>query len=250
MHPVLMRWHGVRIHSYPAFLYVGMVLGLIGGNYAANVSGLDSVRVFVAMLLLIIAALVGARLLFVATYWPIYRREPSRIWRRSEGGAALQGGLVLAVALSVPLLAAIGLPFGAFWDVATFTMLIGLVFTRIGCLLHGCCGGRPTQGRFALYLPDQHGIWRRRIPTQLLEGGWGMLILLGAVGLWHERPFPGAIFLAAVAAYACGRFILEPMREHQDRIGALDVQRTLAAALGTVALAGLLIAWLVSGPSP
>jgi prolipoprotein diacylglyceryltransferase len=250
MHPVLLRWHGVRIHSYPACLYVGMVLGLIAGNYAANVSGLDSFDVFVATLLLSVAALLGARLLFVAMHWPIYGRERRRNWRRSEGGAAMQGGLLLAVAVSVPLLAAIGLPLGAFWDVATFTMLIGLVVARLGCLLHGCCGGRPTEQRLALYLPNEHGVWRRRIPTQLLEAGWGGLILLGAVGLWNERPFPGAIFLAAVTAYACGRFVLEPMREHRDRIGALDLQRALAGAIGTVALAGLLIAWLLGGPSP
>jgi phosphatidylglycerol---prolipoprotein diacylglyceryl transferase len=205
MYPVLLRWHGVRVHSYAACLYVGMVLGMIAGNYAANVSGLHSARAFVAMVLLIVAGLVGARLLFIATHWSLYRSQPSRIWRRSEGGAAVQGGLLLAVAVSVPLLAAIGLPFGAFWDVMTLAMLIGLIFARLGCLLHGCCGGRPTRGRFALYLPDHRGVWRRRIPTQLLEAGGGVLILLGAVGLWDQRPFHGAIFLAAVTAYAWGR---------------------------------------------
>ena len=244
MRPVLLHWHGIRIHSHPAFLYVGMVLGLIAGNYAANVSSLNSVRVFVATLLLIVVALVGARLLFVATHWQRYRREPSRIWRRPEGGAAMQGGLLLAVALSAPVLAAIGLPFGAFWDVATFTIVIGLIFARLGCLLHGCCGGRPTQGRLALCLPNQRGVWRRRIPTQLLEAGGGVLILLGAIALWDQRPFPGAVFLSAVTVYACGRFALEPLREHRDQLGRLDLQQALAAAFGTLALAGLLIAWL------
>jgi prolipoprotein diacylglyceryltransferase len=251
MHPVLLHWHGVRINSYPALLYVGIVLGMIAGNYAANVSGLNSARVFVAMVLLIVAGLVGARLLFVATHWQIYRREPSRIWCQSEGGAAMQGGLLLAVALSVPVLAAIGLPFGAFWDVATFSMLIGLVFARLGCLMHGCCSGRPTEGWFALYLPDQRGVWRQRIPTQLLEVGWGLLILLGAIGLWDKRPFPSAVFLAAVTAYAWGRFVLEPMREHRDRIGTFDVQRALAAAFGTLATAAvLLITWLGTEAGP
>jgi phosphatidylglycerol---prolipoprotein diacylglyceryl transferase len=249
MHPVLLHWHGVRIHSYPAVLYVGMVLGMIVGNYAANFSGLNSARVFVALVLLIVAALVGAKLLFIATHLPLYRGQPSRIWRRSRGGAAVQGGLLLAVVVSLPLLAAIGLPFGAFWDVATFTILIGLIFARLGCLLHGCCGGRPTERWFALYLPDHRGVWRRRFPTQLLEVGGGLLILLGAVGLWDQRPFPGAIFLATVTAYAWGRFALEPMREHRHQVGRLDLQQSLAAAFGTFALAGLLIAWLGSWPS-
>jgi phosphatidylglycerol---prolipoprotein diacylglyceryl transferase len=247
---VLFEWRGIKIHSYLVMVYLGLTVGLVAGNAMANLAGLPAGRVLVALMLLTVPGLVGARLLFVAANWSVYRREPWRIWRRSEGGAAVQGGVVLSVAVSPPLLTALQIPFGAFWDVATFVMLIWLIFGRFGCLLHGCCSGRPTDGRFALYLPDQRGVWRRRIPTQLLEAGWAALILLGASGLWNERPFPGAIFLAAVTVYACGRFMLEPMREHRGRIGALHLQRVLAAAVGTLALAGSLIAWLGFGPDP
>jgi phosphatidylglycerol:prolipoprotein diacylglycerol transferase len=244
MRPVLFVWQGVRIYSYPAMMYLGMVLGIVAGNYAANLRGLDSARVLVAMLLLTIPGLIGARLLFVAIHWGLYRREPRRIWRRSEGGAALQGGLVLAVAVSVPLLGAIGVPFAAYWDVATFTLLIWLIFARVGCLLHGCCSGRPSQAWFALNLPDHRGIWRQRIPTQILEAGWAALLLLGAAGLSNQPLFPGAVFLAALGAYALGRFALQRTREVQDQLGALNVQQAISAAFGVVALVGLLVVWL------
>jgi len=241
MRRVLFTWHDISIYSYPAMLYLGMVFGVISGNFAANLIGLDSLHVFLAMLLLIIPALVGARLLFVATHWGIYRREPSRIWRRSEGGAALQGGLALMVIVSVPLLGAFSLPFGTFWDVTIFTLLIAMLFTRVGCTLNGCCSGRPTEGWLGLRLPDQHGVWQRRIPIQLLEAGLAALLLLGAAVLWKWRPFPGAIFLGSVAAYSFGRVLLEPNREAADRIGALNVQQVLAATLGVIALSALLV---------
>jgi phosphatidylglycerol---prolipoprotein diacylglyceryl transferase len=247
MRPILVSWNGLRIHSYPALLYVGMALGMVAGSYAASVSGLDPGRVVVAIVLLTIPALVGARLLFVATHWRLYRNEPRRILRRTEGGAAMQGGLPLALLVSVPLLAALEIPVGAFWDVATFTALIALIFARLGCLLHGCCAGRPTTGLVGLDLPDHRGIWRRRVPTQLLDAGWAALVMVGAAGLWSVRPFPGAVFLAALGAYALGRFVLEPTREGRVRLGALDLQRALAVASGLTALAGLVIAWLASG---
>ncbi len=243
MRPVLIECCGFRIYSYPAMLYLGLVAGIVAGNYAANLTDLDSAAVLVATMLLLVPALVGARLLFVAVHWRFYRRDPRRIWRRSDGGAAMLGGLPLAFLASLPLLSALDIPLGAFWDVATFTMLVGMIPTRVGCLLHGCCGGRATDGWFALYLPNHLGIWRRRIPTQILEGGLGIVLLLGSVYVWGHRPFPGAVFLAAVVGYSIGRLVLEPTREVQDKIGAFNVQQVVAAGLGMLALAAFVGTW-------
>lgn len=244
MQRVLWRWRKVEIHSYPAMLYLGLVFGVVAGNYAANLTGLDSARVFVATLILLVPALVGARLLYVASHWETYRLEPTRIWRRSEGGAAMYGGLPLSLIVSIPLLRLLQLSFGAFWDVATFTILIGMIFTRMGCLLNGCCGGRPTEGRFALYLPDHRGIWKRRIPTQLLEAGWAVLLLLGAIGLSDRLPFPGALFLYFLAGYGMGRIVLEFTRNEQDRVGKLTIHQAMSVLLVAISITVLTAAWL------
>ena len=65
MHPVLLAWHGIRVHSYSVLLYLGLVLGIVAGNHAAHRAGLDSAHVFIAMVFLAIPGLVGGRLLFV-----------------------------------------------------------------------------------------------------------------------------------------------------------------------------------------
>jgi phosphatidylglycerol:prolipoprotein diacylglycerol transferase len=241
MRQVLFQWHGVRVHSYPAMLLLGMIAAIVLGNYMANVAGMDSTRVFVAMVLLIVVGLIGSRLLFLITHWSHYRRYPGRIWRRSDGGAAMQGGLVLALVLSVPLLAAMRVPLGAFWDAATIGMLAWLVFARVGCTLHGCCGGRPSTAALALYLPDHRGLWCRRLPTQLFEGGWALLILAAAVAMRNHRPFSGALFLSAVAAYGVGRFAIEAMREARPQVGSINLQQILAAVLSLSSTIGLVV---------
>jgi phosphatidylglycerol:prolipoprotein diacylglycerol transferase len=244
MHPILLDWRGVRIYSYPAMLYLGMVLGFIVGNYVANVAGLDSARVLVAMLVLTVVGLVGARLLHVLIHSRFYRRNPDQVWDRSRGGAAQLGGLLLILPTSIPLLHALEIPLARFWDVGIFTALIGMIFAKIGCALHGCCGGRPTEHWLALYSPNHCGVWCRRIPSQLLEAGVAGLLLLMAIGLWDRLPFPGAVFLAAAGVYAPARYALQGTREVQDRVGVVNVQKTLAIALGICALAGLLAGWL------
>jgi len=243
MRRVLFEWHGIQIFSYPVFLYVGLVFGMVGENHAAHVAGLDAARVFVATLILLVPALVGARLLYVAAHWPIYRRQPWRIWHRSEGGAAMLGAVPFMLVASAPVLAALELPFGAFWDVATYCILIGTIFTRFGCLLNGCCSGRPSQGRWALCLADHRGIRCRRIPTQLLEAGWASLLLLVAVLVWQALPFPGALFLGVLAGYAAGRVALEATRDHRQMIGPVGVQQLLATVLTGVSLASLVLLW-------
>jgi phosphatidylglycerol---prolipoprotein diacylglyceryl transferase len=240
---VLFSWHGVNVYSYPAMLYLGLVAGVFSGVWVAQNAGMNADRFAIAMLILLVPALVGARLYFVFTRWDVYRREPRRIWRRSEGGMAMYGGLILAVPLSLPLLRAMDLPFAAFWDAATFTMLLGMGFTRAGCLLNGCCGGRPTAGWLALDLPNDRGVWQRRYPTQLMEITFALVLFAAAFALRSRAPFAGAIFCSALVAYGAGRFFLERLRE--DETGGRDraAMQITSVLLLVVALMGLVLVW-------
>ena len=242
MRAILFRIHGIPVHSYPTMLYLGIVLGIEAQLCAARAIGLDTSRTLAVTLLLLMAALFGARLLFVVTAWHRCRRAPRQILRFTDGGASMYGGLFLAVPLSIPLTAALGIPFAHFWDVASFTMLVGLVVTRVGCLLNGCCAGRATGGWLALELPDHRGVRARRIPTQLLDGGWGLVVLAGAAWLWTERvPFPGALLLYTLGAYGAGRIVLEALRDAPDRLGGIRLHRAISIGFVAVTLAAFAI---------
>ncbi len=242
MHPILFQWRGLTVWSYPAFVYLGLVTGVVAGNVTAHAAGVDAFRVFLATLLLVAAGLIGARLAFVASHWRMYRQDLRRIWNRNEGGAAHYGGIATVLLLSVPLLAAFRLPWGAFWDVAAFTMLFTLLFGRIGCLLNGCCAGRPARGWLSAYLPNHLGVWERRIPAQILEAVWAAVLLVFAVAAWGWRPFPGALFLLLTAAYAAGRLVLLSTREF-PRATSLRIHQVFSVLLIVLSLAGLAARW-------
>jgi prolipoprotein diacylglyceryltransferase len=155
----------------------------------------------------------------------------------------MYGGLAVVLPLSVPLLAALQLPLGAFWDVATFTILVGMIFTRVGCLLNGCCAGRPSRTWVSMYLPNHTGVWERRIPTQCLEAGWAGVLLVAAITVWRWLPFPGALFLLVSAGYASGRLVLESMREPQRRATRFTIDHAISAVLVMLSLAALTAYW-------
>ena len=196
-------------------LYIGLVAGVVAGNLAAHASGIDPLRVYFATLVLLVPALAGARLQWVLTHWNFYRQNLRRIWDRGDGGGSMYGGLPLAILFSVPLIHALRLNLGAFWDVAVFTILVGMIFTRVGCLLNGCCAGQPSETWLSAYLPNHRGIWQNRVPTQVLEAFWAGILLLLAVQVRQLVPFRGALFLVVAAGYACGRFLLEFTRERE-----------------------------------
>lgn len=245
--PILTRIHlrpsGSKIDLYKAMIYLGAVLGCLAESYGANQLGLNSVHVLFATLLFFTLALIGARLFFVATHWSLYRRNPRRILDRKEGGMALYGGLPLSLLLSWLFLRTIGIPIGLFADLTAIGILVGMIFGRFGCLLHGCCCGRETNSRFGVYLPNQQGIWRRRIPTQLLEVCLAAGLLIGAIALWNYRAFPGFLFIYSVAGYAAGRYLLEPTRENQERIGRIRLHRAISLVLIALSIMVSLSSW-------
>jgi prolipoprotein diacylglyceryltransferase len=236
----LFRALDYRVPSYTAMLYVGCTVGVYAGVAVAGAAGLDQSRVAVTMIVLLVPALAGARLLYVLQHLERYRADPRRVWRRSEGGAALYGGLVVCIPLSAPVLAWVGLPFWAFWDAAVVTMLVGLVFTRVGCLLNVCCAGRPTTGPLGVRLPGRDGI-QRRFPTQILEAAWGAVVLGAALLARPALPVSGALFAVVIAAYAAGRLVLEPLREQVGARWAPATNVALSIGLLIAACAVLLV---------
>jgi prolipoprotein diacylglyceryltransferase len=246
MRRVLFHVRGVPIWSYPTLLYVGLVCGFYVMYAIAPGVGMNRVPASIATLIMFAPAIAGARIWFVLEHWTIYRHEPRRIWRHSDSGLTLYGGLVLALVLSPAILAPFGLGFTAFWDGATFTILVGMVFTRIGCLLNGCCCGRRSDGRLGLWLPDHTGRWERRYPVQLFEFAVAVVLLAGSGALLALNTPRGRIFAFALVGYAAARLVVDPLREQPAdasarrpvALAAFLACSVLASALGWLATSG------------
>lgn len=242
MRPILFEWRAIKVWSYPVMLYMGLNAGVVAGNIAAHAAHINPFRVFVATILLMIPALFGSRLLGAAANWRASGRRPRRFWAASEGGGQY-GGLMLALPLSVPLLSALGLPLGAFWDVAMITMQVAMIFGRIGCWLHGCCAGRPTNGWLGVNSPNAHGVWQRRIPNPLLESAWSLVLLIFALLIWKRLPFPGALFLVISGSYALGRVFMESLRDRESASEKFTIHHGISVATVVLCLAVLAMNW-------
>ncbi|MCU0291047.1 MAG: prolipoprotein diacylglyceryl transferase [Thermoanaerobaculaceae bacterium] len=145
-----------------------------------------------------------------------------------QDGSSVIGAMVLVPLACVLYFGLRRLPVGAACDAVAGAAPLGQAIGRIGCLLGGCCHGRPSQGWLAMDLPDTRGAWCPRYPTQLMSS-LADLAIFATVMLVERRlrktgrGFPGAIALVFLGLYCCKRFGMEFLREeHPLVLGGLS----------------------------
>ena len=140
--------------------------------------GLDANRVLDLGIYIIIAALVGAKLLLLFVDFDQFRRSPADLLSLARSGGVFYGGLILAVAVAFWYIARHRMPFWTTCDVFAPGIALGHVTGRLGCFAAGCCYGKPTDVPWAVIFTEPAGRRQRRhaarhpaAPDAALRGG-------------------------------------------------------------------------------
>jgi phosphatidylglycerol---prolipoprotein diacylglyceryl transferase len=206
--------------------YVGVLVGLTLGAEVTRRLGGDPNRFLIAGFVVFIPAVVGAHLGPELLRGSVRRRS----WLLPRGGSAVFLGLP-PLLLTAPLVAwIVAIPAGVFLDGVAVAVTAGTIFGRIGCLLQGCCSGRPTRGRFGIQLTDAYGVRARRVPTQLLDAAWAAILLAALLLAVGHLPAGACFFLGSVL-YGCGRLITDFTRQERPRHGRLSRAQYVSLAL-------------------
>lgn len=223
---------GVRLGAWPSLVAAGAFLALLIQSMLAARLGLSASRLLPLSVLACLLGVLGAKAYYIATH----RSEPVGLT-----GMSVQGFVLVAVGTLLAGSRLLGLPLGTVLDVTAPGMLAGMAVGRLGCLLGGCCVGRPTASRWGVWSSDRR-LGLRRIPVQPIEStlaGSLALLAMAAVFAWGTSS-DGAIFLAAIAAYTAGRQLLFPLRS-VPRATSHGRVITLTASLA-ITLGALLVA--------
>jgi phosphatidylglycerol:prolipoprotein diacylglycerol transferase len=242
MHPILFSVGDWPVYSYGVLLAAAYLIGLQLGVMRARRAGVDPARVMDLGIYLIIAALVGAKLMLIAVDWDYFRSQPRELLSLVRAGGVFYGGLIAAVAVGLWLVRRYKLPVWTTADLMAPGIALGHVVGRFGCLLAGCCYGRPTDVPWAITFTDPLAAQNVGTPlgiplhpTQLYDAGAELLIL--GILLFTERkgrPFAGRTFWGYLLLYGISRFIIEFYRGDPNR-------GTVMAGLSTSQFVSLLL---------
>ena len=230
MHPILIKIGAFEVRAYGVMLAISFLLGILLAVKRAKKRNVDPNQIMDLSVILIISAIVGSRLLYVLYHLEEFKGH----WLdaispfQSDGtiglgGLTLLGGVILCFISAIIYLRIKKLPFLVFADIIIPSVGLGIMITRIGCYLNGCCFGLECHDHSSLcvvFPPDSAAgamfPGKPLIPTQLYSSFYGLLIF--AILLYVERwkKFDGFLLYIFFILYGISRFVIDFFRYYES----------------------------------
>ena len=217
MFPKLFDLGPIGVYTYGVLLAAAYLVALQVGMVRARARGLDADRVMDLGIYCIISALVGAKLLLIIVDFGDYWEDPARLVTIVRSGGVYYGGFILAVTVAFWFIRRHRLPLWTTCDVFAPGIVLAQAVGRIGCLMAGCCYGRPTDLPWGITFTNPLAAANSGTPlgvalhpTQLYESAAALLILgILLVSERRGRSFPGRTFWSYLLLYPAARFFIE-----------------------------------------
>jgi len=229
VHSIAFHLGPLTVHWYGVLVAFGMLAGLWTASRRARLVGVAPESVFDIGPWLIVGGILGARILYVTSYWnedfagrPFY--EAFMIQR---GGLVFYGGLIGAVAGALIFLRWKKLSVWKMADILAPSIALGYVFGRMGCLMNGCCFGRPCAAPWGIVFPQQSPPWEHQVdtglitpgnaalpvyPTEIYDSLLNLFFYLFLAWLFRRKKFDGQVFAVYLIGYAILRSFVEYFR--------------------------------------
>ncbi len=242
MHPELFHvavfGQPLRFGSYGVLVVLALALGLVVTRLRARRFGLEPFDAFAATAIAAVSGWTGSVLLDAAVQW---RQVLAGQYPWDQPGLVFLGGLLGGVAGAWAYTRAYGVSLLAVADAAAPGIALGHAVGRVGCLLGGCCYGRPWAEAPARVIELAGGA---RHPVQLYEAALLVLLAGGLLALSPPRRRPGAIFARYLVGYGVLRIVTELFRgDDQERgfliPGVWSTSQTLSLVLVAAGVMGL-----------
>ena len=239
MYPTFFQFQGQGFHMWGLMLMMGFTAAILTLNHRAKRIGIDPDILVPFYQHIIIASLVGSRLLhFVFAETGEFFANPLIFFDPDRGGFAFYGGAIGGVLSGAWYVHWKKIPFWKFLDAAAPTLMLGLALGRTGCFFAGCCHGRVVEATQTGTLLTMQGgsvvtldaapflafnfingvgvgsIHNTPIfPTQGFESIGAFTIFLFLSWLWYnKRSFDGQVFATLLLTYPILRSTIENFR--------------------------------------
>lgn len=207
--PISIHSYGVLIASgaFTAYLYISTV--------AKRELGIPKETIQALARVVIIAAVVGGKLLYYLEKPEFYFSPPSNMLVNFRTGFVFYGSLLFVIPSVIWFYRRHKLPVMPMLDIIAIGGVILHAFGRMGCFFAGCCYGAETDGPIFITFSNEASIAPTNVhlhPTQL----YSVTLLISIfIFLWmfkRHKHFEGQLFFIYIMLYAFGRGIIEIFR--------------------------------------
>lgn len=258
MYPDLIKIGPLTLHAYGSMLALSFLFGVLLARYRAKSRGVSERDVMDLFQILVLSAIAGARVLFVVFHLDSYAGRWWHMFYLWEGGLTLYGGILLCFLSAAFFLKRRRVSFLLMADVMAPSLGLGIMITRLGCFLNGCCYGLPTEHPFgrcfppgseaaltALTLSPAHlhsGDCVPIHPAQLYSSLGGALILAFLLVMDRFRPYRGFTFANFLFIYGIHRFSVDQFRYYEEVMTVMNLSVNQWLSIGFM-LAAIILHW-------
>ena len=253
---------GFTIAYYGIVIGIGIIGGLMLVQWQARRTGQDPEMYLDLAMIAVVLSIIGARVYYVVFAWDMYKDDLLSIFNIRNGGLAIYGGVLTAIATVFVFAKVRKQPFGLLTDTAGLGLILGQVVGRWGNFFNREAFGGYTDNLLAMQLPVS-AVRRSDIsadlaahimnvggldyiqvhPTFLYESLWNLCVLLFLIWYSPKKKFHGEVFCLYLLLYGIGRFWIEGLRTDQLIFfgTGLAVSQMLAVAMVVVSLGIILV---------
>lgn len=244
---------GKTIHLYGILSFIGLALAVALVIILAKKEKFEFFDFTLVIIVTLVSALVGAKLLFVIVSWntivDIFKQYPfiDALMSIIQGGFVFYGGL-LGGGLGLFIFTKCRKEsMFKYTNLFTMALPLGHAFGRVGCFIAGCCYGMPYDG-FLSYTYNYQTfdastpIGIPLLPVQLIEAAALLLLFTVLIVIYFKAPAKkNWITGIYMVAYAVLRFILEFFRGDKERGLFLGLSTSQWISIAIVVVVAVLV---------
>lgn len=204
----------LKLNVWGILVSLGFLAGMLIVYFKLKRKKLEANRVYDLAFWIILSALIGGRLLYVAEHLNVYLASPFDILKLWQGGMSVYGGFLGATLATVVYLKKHKLDFWQYADAVIFGLPLGLFIGRLGCFLIHDHPGAKTDFFLGVTYPDGG-----RFDLGLLLSINGLILFLFFLILHRREWFSGFYVAVFCVWYGVARFFLDFLRA-SDLAGA------------------------------
>ncbi len=242
--PFMVTWHGL-------LTAVGLVVSVYAARSYARRFGIDPDMVWWLAPYVIVAAVVGGRLAYIAANLADFRLNPLDALRIDRGGLGSFGALLATVAVVYLLARRRGLSPWRLADALAIAIPVNYLAMRVGSFLIGELYGDPTGLPWAVTVP---GVAGARHPVPLYDALAQITLIAAFVRRARAVPFDGFLLWWTLFYASIIRFAVDLFRSEWRTVGPFTLGQLGALGLAVLAAAALAVgrrrAAAVHGDSP
>ncbi len=212
MYPVLFKIGPLTLHTYGFFVALGFLLALTWTHRESLRQGLDPEIFHDLFFHVVISALLGARIFYVALNFSYFRQDPLAALRLWEGGLVFYGGFIAAVPVFIWRIRRWQRPALEILDVAAPALVLAQAVGRLGCLSSGCCYGKECSSGFAITFTSaiSHAPLHQALhPVQIYHSLADLTIFVVLCFLSQRSLRRGTLVVSYMVLYGIMRFTVE-----------------------------------------